>query len=226
MKKAHLVLSFIAIIWMTVSCRNSKNGSANAAELSAGTLTFSIEPPKEVLKDAGMMAGALPKEATMYFDGDKSAIEVSLMGMMVMRLITNGTARTETILVSGMGGKEASIGTENDIKPMLDSLRLITEETTETKEILGMTATKFIVRDTVKHTESAVFVAKDAPVGNLYWCLPIGNIKGLILAYEYTMNGAKFQLTATKIDVKKPEPTEFEIPEGYEKKDWNKMSLK
>jgi hypothetical protein len=40
------------------------------------------------------------------------------------------------------------------------------------------------------------------------------------------MNGAKFQLTATKIDVKKPESTEFEIPEGYEKKDWNKMSLK
>ena len=103
---------------------------------------------------------------------------------------------------------------------MLDSLTVVVEETTETKEILGIKATKFILRDTVKQLESTVYIAKDAPVGNLYWCLPFSSLKGLILEYQAAYQGEKLTVTATKIDSKTPEAKEFIIPEGYEKTEW------
>ncbi|MEY4925837.1 MAG: hypothetical protein RI894_273, partial [Bacteroidota bacterium] len=190
MNKTILFFALLGLILSSSACRNKAGGKVDVADLNAGTITFSISQPKDGgSTEGGFMAGMMPKEATMYFDNDQAAIEVSMMGLVTMRLISNARARTETVLISGMGGKQASVATEADLKPMLDSLTLITEETKETKEILGVMTTKYLVRDTVKHTESAVFIAKDAPVGNLYWCLPIGKLKGLILGYE-TANGA------------------------------------
>ncbi len=221
MKKTTFLFAFIAIIFaITFTNTGCKNGSVGGAAsgMEAGVMTFSIAMPAEATKEMGMMAGMMPKEGTMYFDHDKAALEISMMGgMMTMRMISNGAAHTQTMLVSAMGGKQATEATEADLKPKLDSLQSSLEETTETKEILGMKATKFILHDTVKNITSTLYVAKDAPVGNIYWCLPLRNVKGLVLQYEAEIEGKSLVLTATKIDAKTPESKEFTIPEGYTK---------
>ncbi len=223
MNKTILFFSLFALILSSSACRNKAGGNVDVADLEAGTITFSITQPEGEAKEGNFMAGMMPKEATMYFDRNQAAIELSVMGMVTMRLISKADERTESLLISGIGGKKASTATDADLKPMLDSLTLVTEETSETKEILGVTTTKYIVRDTTKNTESAIFVAKDAPVGDLYWCLPLGKLKGLILGYEVARGSSKFTLIATKIDIKKPDSQEFIIPEGYEKTDWKGM---
>ncbi len=212
------IAAIFAIIFTNSGCKNGKNNAATAT-IDAGVVTFSIEAPQQS-KEMGMMAGMLPKEATLYFDHDKAAIEVSMMGMMTMRMITDGNARTQTMLVSAMGGKQATIASETDLKPKLDSLNTTLEETTETKEILGIKTTKFILRDTLKNITSSIYVAKDAPLGNIYWSLPFKNLKGLVLQYEAEIEGNKLLLTAKKIEAKTPENKEFIIPEGYTKVDF------
>ena len=221
-KKASVFFAVAATILSVFGCKSGLGGSSNAADLTAGTMTFSISLPKDA--NMGGLSSMIPKEGIMYFDTDKAAIEVSAMGLITMRMITDGNAHTQTMLVSGIGGKEAATATEKDLAPALDSLNIIAEETAETKEILGMKATKFILRDTIKHLESAIYIAKDAPLGNIYWCLPFHNLKGLILEYEIEYQGEKLRLTATKIDAKTPDAKEFAIPDGYKKTDWKNRS--
>lgn len=219
--KSSLFFALIVCFTTLLSCKNAKNGSLNAENLAQGTMTFSITPPKE--SNSGMMAAAMPKEGKLYFDHNKAAIEFSMMGIMTVRLITNGEARTQSLIIGGLGGKQAATASEADTKEMLDSLTVKLEETKETKEILGLTATKYLLRDTLKNTTASLFIAKDAPVEGLFWNLPIGNIKGLILGYEYAMDGKIWQLTATKIEPEKPKPEEFIIPKGCEIVPWKTL---
>ena len=209
-KTAHFFALMVCFITL-LACKNAKNGNLNAENLAQGTMTFSITPPKE--SNSGMMGAAMPKEGKLYFDRNKAAIEFSMMGIMTVRLITNGEAHTQSLLIGGLGGKQAATATEADTQEMLDSLHVKLEETNETKEILGLTATKYLLRDTLKNTTASIFIAKDAPVEGIFWNLPIGNIKGLILGYEYGIDGKVWQLTATKIDPQKPRPDEFIIPD-------------
>jgi hypothetical protein len=208
----------IAIISLFAACKGL-TGRTDVSSLSAGTVSFDIAIAKGS-EISPMMRAMIPSKGEYYFKGDVSSLQAST-ALVSLNVLTDGKNHTMTLITDNMmTGKTAMQATEADLRPQLDSTHIVAEQTTETKEILGITTTKIILRDTLKNTVSTLYMAQDAPVGNLYWQLPFGKIKGLVLEYEYKNKGVNVVCTATKITAAEPAAVLLELPKNTKVKAW------
>ena len=210
-------LLFIAISCLLAACRPA--GQVDITTLSAGTISFDIQL-KAGSQVSPMMRTMLPTKGEYSFAGDSAALRAST-ALMSLNLLTNGKNRTMTLIMDNvLSGKVATQATEAELRPALDSSNIIAELTTDTKKILGIATTKIILRDTVTQATSVVYMAIDAPVGALYWQLPFGKIKGLVLAYEYKKDDLDLLCTATAITATPPAPALLQVPKGLAIERW------
>lgn len=202
-KKINFLSAFFAvfILVFSIKCAPPKKETPTdleATTLNEGTMTFDV-----TLKDADKVPGIvkmmLPKEGKCYFVGNKMAMSVD--GMLAVKVVSDGDSKS---FLTDVNGDKKQIG-ETEVLEKIRKSPAKLVETTETKQILGMTATKYTLTMDSTATPFRIYVVKDAPVGNLYWALPTGTIKGLIVEYEFKSEMGSLLLTAKSIDKEKPD---------------------
>jgi hypothetical protein len=204
-KKPIQYIVFLTIL--LVACTPAKKETPTdleATNLSEGTMTFDV-----TLKDAenvpGLMKMMLPKEGKCYFSGNKMAMQVE-QTMISAKVVSDGDAK---LFTTDMNGDRKQVG-DAEVQEKIKNSPAKLEETAETKQVLGMTATKYTLKLNTEQTPVSFYVVKDAPVGNLYWALPTGTLKGLIVEYEFKSDMGTLLLTAKSIDKTTPEAKVFE----------------
>jgi hypothetical protein len=201
-----IAFSLFFMVFLTVNCAPPKKETPTdleASTLSEGTMTFDVS-----LKDADKVAGVikmmLPKEGKCYFSGNKMAMSVD-GGLFAAKVVADGDSKT---FLTDVNGDKKQVG-EAEVAEKVKKSPAKLEETSETKQILGMTATKYTLKIDSTATPFNLFIVKDAPVGDLYWALPMGTLKGLIVEYEFKSEMGSLLLTAKSIDKQKPDAKIF-----------------
>jgi GLPGLI family protein len=103
----------------------------------------------------------------------------------------------------------------------VDSLQIL-YDSTDTKEIAGISCNKAIATFYGKHNEKqtlSMYYANNLniPFGNAY--NPYSKIPGILLQFKVMFNGINMEFTAQQVEYKDIEEAEFLIPEDFEKVD-------
>lgn len=182
--------------------------------LTEGKVVYEISYPDTSL-DA-LTISMLPTEATLYFKGDKTRMEMKMGLGMNMIAIADNKAMTTTVLMDIMGNKSAMTMTDEDLKKASkkeDEYEIVT--TAETKMIAGLPCKKAVV--TLKDKNSFnVWYTDGIKVKNSNWNNQFKNIDGFLMEFRMDQTlGLSMLMTAKSIaDVKTTEQL-FAIPEGY-----------
>lgn len=205
------------------------------AQLETGVVYYDIEVSTnssnpQMSMVAEMMEGST---STMYFDGEKSRFELDLGQVMEQIIVVNKSENPQMLtIMDGMMGKYAipiadidKLNEENEEKlPQMD-----TEETSETKDILGYKCIKVIVT----HENGQQMD---------YWCtkeipkISRGkdniDLPGFPLEFSTSENKMNMKFTATEIKTKLPKNKKggwfsTKTPKGFKeisKEDLEKMT--
>ena len=195
-----------------------------------------ITPPKEfkgvitykvTLTGSGVteeMKNYMPKTMTLSIKGNKSRSEmVMMMGKTVS--ISDGDAKTTIVLMDMMGQKIAVQSTPEEVQSELDKgPKTSVNVTGETKDILGYTCKKAIITFEGEETEIIVYYTDELGSAAMNFDNPqFKDIDGMMLEFEIPNEQFSMQFTATSIEKKNVEDSEFTIPEGYQVKTKEEM---
>ncbi len=185
-----------------------------------GVITYKISYPGMEIDPS--MAAMMPKMATMTISGDMSKFEISMGQMGSQMQIINGTEKTVTTCMNMMGQKFYYIENEDEINAKVDDDEDVKFEILdETKSIAGYLCKKARV---------TVTGAGDDMTFNVYFTDEIGSsslnldnpyfkeVPGAMLEFEIATGTGTMKMEATSVDKKSVSDSEFDIPEGYEKK--------
>lgn len=163
------------------------------------------------------MKAYLPKTMTMTIKGNKSRTEM-IMSMMKTVSISNGDDKTTTTLMDMMGQKFAIQSNFDEIqKDMADAPETKVEVTSETKEIAGYMCKKAIITIPEQDQEIIVYFTDELGSSLLNFDNPMyKGIDGVMLEFEIPNDSFSMHLTATSVEKKNVEDSEFAIPEGYQ----------
>ena len=157
--------------------------------------------------------GFAPISATFKFKKKKFALEMSVMGLFNMAILGDNKAKTMVQSVRFMDVKQASIENEKDIVAENQNYKLKIEETSGTKEILGMTCHKINV--TMVDNPAIKFEAwytKELGMEDSNLLTPYAPVKGMLLEYRMKKMGMELQFSAKSYShLEVPDQT-FEIP--------------
>ncbi|MGM0648283.1 MAG: hypothetical protein ACQESZ_07835 [Bacteroidota bacterium] len=215
MKRKSLVILFsLAIIFS--SCSIFQGGGGKDFE---GKITYKITYPGSDLEPA--QQAQLPKQTEVYVKGNYKK-EVMNQGMAEIVQITDGSAKTKTILIAGGGMKKYITQDAAKIEAQNSELEIIDiKKTEETKEIAGYDTKKVIASYKNEYDETEEFV--------MYYTPEIGNkamnfdnpfmkeVDGLVLQYEMSQNNMTMKYTAENVEKMRLKETDFLVPADYEK---------
>lgn len=207
MKKAFNLLT-VALLFALLS------GFVPGKEFT-GTIVYNITYDNENMDP--QMASFLPKTMKMTIKAPMSRSEIS-MGMGTTVSIFNADDSTGVNLMDMMGQKLAVRVSASEInKEIAKAGDVAVEKIDETKEILGYTCKKAVVRLNDQGEELTVYYTQELTTGMSSSSIPIfKDIDGLMLEFSMVQNGMNMHFTAVSIDKKKVSDSEFEVPEGYE----------
>lgn len=160
-----------------------------------------------------MMAGSTLQ---LYFAPDQSKVDMVMGGFMKMQTVANSKMGKGLMLMEIMGNKFATEFNVSDSQNQKESPKSKVEITSETKQIIGYTCTKVIVRDEMG-TEVIMWVAKDL-IASLKGQKQFGSaeINGIPLEFTTVNNGMTIHFIATKFNQNVNANTfNMEIPQGY-----------
>ena len=179
-----------------------------------GTIVYNITYDMENIDP--QMASYLPKTMKMTVKAPFSKSEVS-MGMGSNISIFNTETGTGVSLMDMMGQKLAIQVTEEDIKEEMDSAGDVeVVKLDETKEILGYTCKKAVVKVKEGDQELIVFYTDELGTGLENENNPLfKDIDGMMLEFSMNQNNMNMHFTAVNVDKRKVSDKEFETPEGY-----------
>lgn len=190
-------------------------GSFTPAKDFTGVVVYNITYDMEDMDP--QMASFLPKTMKLTVKSPMSRSEV-IMGMGSTISIFNSETRTGLTLMDMMGQKIAIKVTEDDVKEEMDKggeVEVI--ETDETKEILGYTCKKSIIKGEGLGDGLIVYFTDELSTGLENSDNPFfKDIKGLMLEFSMNQNEMNMHFTAVNVDKKKVDDSEFDVPEGYE----------
>jgi hypothetical protein len=179
-----------------------------------GVIVYNISYDSENMDP--QMASYLPKTMKMTVKAPMSRMEMS-MGMGSNITIFDSETREGVSLVDMMGMKIAVKTTAEDMeKEIQEAGDIEVEKFDETKEILGYTCKKAVVKVkgsgdlTVYYTDEI-----DTGIDNSSNVI-FRDIEGMMLEFEMDQDGLKMHFVAVNIDKKKVSDDLFQIPEGFE----------
>lgn len=172
--------------------------------------------------DDPQASAMLPKEATAYFKGTKSRMEMSLMMGMKNVTITDGATNKSTTLMDLMGNKYAidnsTDKTTEESKKLYESAKV--SITNEKKKIAGYTCTKAIVEfpslTSKGQTEKIeMWFTKELSLNKSYANGPMSKIDGSVL--EFNINQGAFVMNLSAKEVLKQNVSDelFIVPSNY-----------
>ncbi|MEI6020505.1 MAG: hypothetical protein WCR21_05195 [Bacteroidota bacterium] len=157
--------------------------------------------------------GFAPNSATFKFKKKKFAIEMSVMGLFNMTILGDNTSKTMSQSVKFMNVKQACIENEKELlKENLD-YKIKIEETSETKDILGMKCYKInVTMLDAPFSKFEAWYTKDLGMEDCNILTPYAQVKGMLLDYRLKKMGMELHFAAKSYShVEVPDQT-FEIP--------------
>ena len=182
-----------------------------------GEVTYKISY-KNLPEEMGMYKAMLPKKTKIVIKNEWSNIEQNMM-VVKMNVISNSKTKKSVMLIKGMGQK---IAMETEDTTQQNGSSFTVTKTTEMKIIEGYKCNKVMLKDTGSN-EIVMWITKELPAyknNNL----PDVELDGFPMEFSFEKDNMKMRMTASKIDKKKIDDKEFEIPEGYEKKTPEEMA--
>jgi hypothetical protein len=203
--KRSLFIACLAPLTFLVSECNS--------ESKAGRNEGLIEFSTRAVDQTHPLYGFAPDAATLKYKGEKFVIEMSTMGMFNYSIIGDNKARTLAQTVKFMNLKQACIENEKDLKEDNADYALNIEETTETKEIIGLKCYRVNVSKVSDPTQKWVaWYTRELGMENCNSLTPYAPVKGILLDYRIKKMGMEMHFLAKSAkDVKIPDNT-FNIP--------------
>jgi len=184
-----------------------------------GKITFGISFP--TIDDPQTMA-MLPKEATTYFKGEKSRMEMN-MAMGMKQVTISDQAKNETVSLMDMMGQKYAIEMKADVeenKKMEEKVNV--KSTKEKKKIAGYDRNKAVIsypnpEKEGENVEMTVWFTKDLQANKGFISGPMSKIEGAILEFNIDQGAMSMILSAK--DVKKQEVKDdmFVVPADYKK---------
>lgn len=142
--------------------------------------------------------GFAPSKATMKFKGDKFAVEMSTMGMFNTAVIADNKAKTLAQTVKFLDLKQACIEKEPQISDENRNFALKIEETTETKEIVGLKCYKLNVTKVNQPGETfEAWYTRELGMEDCNALTPYAEVKGILLDYRIERMGMELHFLAT-----------------------------
>ena len=180
-----------------------------------GTIVYNITYDMENMDS--QMAAYLPKTMKLTIKAPMSRSEL-VMSMGTNISIYNSDDRTGITLMDMMGQKFAiKIKPEEVDKEIDEAGDVEVVKLDETKEILGYTCKKAIVKVKDLGTELTVFYTDELSTGLENANNPMfKDIDGMMLEFQMSQNGMNMHFTAVNIDKKKVSDSVFDVPDGYE----------
>lgn len=206
--KTFVKILFVALLPFVLS-------SYSPSKDFTGVVVYNISYDMENMDP--QMASFLPKTMKMTLKPPMSRSEV-IMGMGTTTSIFNADTKSGLTLMDMMGQKLAvKISPEDVNKELTDGGEVEVVETGETKDILGYSCKKVLVKVKDLENDLVVFYTEELSGGFENSDNPIfKDIKGMMLEFTMSENGMNMHFTAVNIDKKKVSDSEFDIPEGYE----------
>jgi GLPGLI family protein len=211
MKKILSFMMVAAIIMGFASTAISKDFS--------GVITYKISYPGMEI-DASM-AAMMPKMATLSIKENMSKFEISMGQMGKQIQIIDGEARTVTTVMDMMGQKFYYVQTEDEIQAEEGAENISVDIKDETKEIAGYECKKAVVTVMENGEEMmfTIFFSEEIGSSSLNIDNPyFKDIPGAMLEFEIATGTGTMKMEALSVDKKKLSESEFEVPEGFQKK--------
>ena len=177
-----------------------------------GEVTYRISYKNLPDSIPAMYKAMLPKKTKLVIKNEWSKIEQNVLVAKV-QIITNSKTKKNITLMRGMGQKIA-IESMDTTQPSASQFNVTKSK--KIKIIAGYKCTKTVLKDTSDNSIT-LWVTKDLPAyknSNL----PDMDLGGFPMEFSFEKEGMKLRMTARKVTKKKIKDSEFQIPEGYEKK--------
>jgi GLPGLI family protein len=187
-----------------------------------GVVTYKVTIEGSQVND--QMRAMMPKTMTMMIKGNKAKVEM-VTGMGKNVSITDGDTKTTIALLDMMGQKIAIKSTAEEIQKEIDKAGdAKVEITSETKEICGYTCKKAIIRIEKEEQEIIAYYTEELGNSAINFDNPqFKDINGVMLEFEMPNEQFTMHMTATSVEKKNIEDSEFQIPEGYQIKTKEEM---
>ena len=188
---------------------------AAAQELKEGKIIYQIEYkdlPAQFKEIEGIEA-MLAQEMNMFFKGQMSRMELSMMGTNVVSLF-DGKTNQSTSLLELMGTKYAL---EKKAEEEEQETKIEVIPTTEKKQIAGYECKKSVLKIADKQSGEKydLEVWSTSSIGSAH--MYSKHIKGFPLAFELRNNGITMRMTAKEIVADKISDKLFKVPDDYKK---------
>lgn len=195
--------------------------SAISAKDFKGVITYKITYPGMDIDPS--MAAMMPKMATMSIRGNMSRMEISMGQMGTQVQIVNGEEKTVTTCMDIMGQQFYYVESEDQLKEdKADPENVVVDITGNTKEIAGYTCKEAIIilKDGDDQMSFTVYFTEEIGTSDLNFDNPLfEQIPGAMLEFEIdTGRNQRMKMEAISVKKSNVADSEFEIPEGYEKK--------
>lgn len=197
----------------------SANTNAQKKKIFQGTITYNITYPDANLTPA--MKAQLPTTQDVTVKDCKTKTEM-ITGAVTQASITDGTAKTETILIDYMGTKYALKLTSAEITESLAKATMpVVTTTTDTKVIAGYTCKKAILTSTEEDgtiTNDTIFYSDEIGCSDLNFSTQFKDIPGAVLEYSVYVDQINANMKYIAKEVKKTKISDniFLIPSDYQ----------
>jgi hypothetical protein len=188
---------------------------AAAQELKEGKIVYQIEYkdlPAQFKEIEGIEA-MLAQEMNMFFKGQMSRMELSMMGTNAISIF-DGKTNQSTSLLELMGNKYA-VEKKPEDEEQENKIEVVS--TSEKKKIAGYECNKSILNITEKKTgekyELEVWSSPSIGSAHMY----SKHIKGFPLSFELRNNGITMRISAKEIVADKVSDKLFKVPDDYKK---------
>jgi len=214
MKNTFGILMVVAVVFGT----NESSFAQKDKKAFQGTITYDISYKGESLTPA--QKAQLPASAAETIKDCKTKTE-TVAGILTITSITDGAAKSSTMLIDIGDNKFALKKTEADInKEQTDEPKPIVNITPETKVISGFTCKKAIVTTTLEDgtvNNDTLFFTEDIGCKDINFSSGYKDIPGKILQYSVYNTEMQFLTSYTVKEIKKSKISDniFLIPSDY-----------
>ena len=204
MKKIHLLILLLGLSLPAFA--QMKQGAVTY------TMEFSSDNP-DMAMGISMLNGS---KMITYFMPGKTRSEVSMGTFGTNTTISDEKAKKTLMLMDMMGSKQAVETKIEDKKEDPEQPKIEVETTTETKEIMGYTCTKCILK-MEDGTSMTAWCTKEIVVSTSGQSYYSSEMPGFPMEFEINQSEMVIKFTVTAIDKSKPSKKLFSmiVPEGY-----------
>ena len=211
LKKLIYILVFFSYSLLYISC-----GGDTSTTQEEGQIEYKVSYPK--MDKNNFMLDFMPRKMVMKFKDDVYSTNLSAgMGMFKSSFICDQNNNQFIQQVKLINKKYALLLDEKGIKESISKNPTFSiEHTTEIKNILGYNCKKAIITvNNEKQDAFIVYYTDKIGLKTPNWCNEFSEIDGVMLEYQYEKYDVCMRFTASKIEFKEIDDSEFEISKDY-----------